>query len=251
MAIIDDDIDRLYQAPLGAFTDARNALAKATRRPDLKHLEKPNLAAWAVNQMHWHHRAQLESLAVTATALREQHRQTLAGGSADVQAAEQRHREAIRACLSAAKTLLASGGHPATPATLDAIRDTLHAVPSLEVNGRLTRPLTPRGMEALAGLVVAPRHAPQTVCVDRQAPDDANRTPDDDRAAQAKRAERDERDRRARREAAEAALHEARARLARADAAVATAEQTLADRHADRTAARAIVADAQRLLEAG
>lgn len=146
-----------------------------------------------MNQVYWQHRALLEALAAAATALREQHRQTLAGARADVHAAEQTHREAVRACLSVAKAVLASDGHPVTPATLEAIRDTLHAVPTPEVNGRLTRPLMPRGLEALAGLVLAPRPVPQTTRAD---------------------------DRRARRDAAEAALYEARATLARADAAV-------------------------------
>jgi hypothetical protein len=236
MSTIDDEIDRIYQGPFGAFIEARNALARSARRPDLKQLEKPSLPAWAVNQVHWHQRALLESLAVAATALREQHRQTLAGAPAGVHAAEQTHREALRACLAAIRTVLAAGGHPVTPATLDAIRDTLQAVPTPEVNGRLTRSLTPRGMEALAGLVVAPRLAPHAATAD-------DRGPDDDRA------ERAERDRRARRDTATAALHEAQATVARADAAVALAAQTLAERRADHAAALAALADAQRLVE--
>ena len=142
-----------------------------------------------MNQVYWQHRALLEALAAAATALREQHRQTLAGARADVHAAEQTHREAVRACRSVAKAVLASDGHPVTPATLEAIRDTLHAVPTPEVNGRLTRPLMPRGLEALAGLVLAPRPVPQTTRADDRAPDDDER------------AERAECDRRARRDA--------------------------------------------------
>ena len=37
---------------------------------------------------------------------------------------------------------------------IDAIRETLQALPSPEANGRLTRALSPRGFEALAGLTV-------------------------------------------------------------------------------------------------
>ncbi len=247
MATIDDEIDRLFQLPFGAFIDARNALARSARRPDLKQLEKPSLAAWAVNHLHWHRRGLLESLAGAATALREQHRQTLAGARAEVHAAEQTHREAIRTCVVAAKALLAEAGHPVTPATLDAIRDTLHAVPTPEVNGRLTRPLAPRGMEALAGLVVAPRHAPQAApAAGRDTP---TITPPVDDLARAERAER-ERERRVRHARAEAALNEARATLARADAAVTGAEQALAERQAEQAAASAALAHAQRLLDA-
>ncbi len=225
MATLEEEIDRLYQAPLGAFIEARNALAKSARRPDLKQREKPSLAAWAVNQLHWHDRAGLEALAGAATARREQHRQTLAGAPADIHGAEHRHREAIRECLSAAKTRLTEAGQPVTAATLAAIRDTLHAVPTPELNGRLTRPLAPQGMEALAGLVVAPR------------------------VADGERAETAERERQARRAAADAARHEAGAVLARAEDAVAAAERTLAERRAEHAVASAAVAQAQCLVD--
>ncbi len=58
--------------------------------------------------------------------------------------------------LADARAVLTEGGHPITPATLDAVRDTLQALPSPEANGRLTRPLAPKGFEALAGFTVAP-----------------------------------------------------------------------------------------------
>lgn len=258
MATSDDPLDHLFQLPLGDFIAARNALAKAARRPDLKQLEKPSLAAWAVNQLHWHHRALLESLAAAATALREQHGQTLAGARADVPAAEHAHRDALRACLTAAKGLLAAGGHPATPPTIDAIRDTLHAVPTPEVNGRLTHGLTRRGLEALAGLVVAPRPTPQATEAETRALEDergrdgARGSGDGSRAARPdERAERAERERQARREAAESALHAARATLARAEAAVAAAAHALHERQAEHASARIAMAAAQRAVEAG
>lgn len=245
MATPDDPLDDLFQLPFGDFIAARNALAKAARRPDLKQLEKPSLAAWAVNQLHWHHRALLEALAAAATALREQHARTLAGARADVPAAEHTHREALRVCLAAARELLAAGGHPATPPTLDAIRDTLHAVPTPEVNGRLTHALTRRGLEALAGLVVAPRPTPQATQAETRALEDGSRAAPPD-----ERAERAELERQARREAAESALHEARATLARAEAAVAAAAHALEERQAERTRARDAVSAAQRHVTA-
>lgn len=63
----------------------------------------------------------------------------------------------LREAVAAAKDVLTAGGHALTPSTLDAVRDTLSALPSPEANGRLTRPLAPRGLEALAGLVLAAR----------------------------------------------------------------------------------------------
>ncbi len=245
MATPDEPLDHLFQLPFGDFIAARNALAKAARRPDLKQLEKPSLAAWAVNQLHWHHRTLLESLAAAATALREQHGQTLAGARADVPAAEHAHRDALRACLAAARGLLAADGHPATPPTIDAIRDTLHAVPTPEVNGRLTHALTRRGLEALAGLVVAPRPTTQAIQAVPRAPEDGSRAAQPD-----ERAERAERERQARREAAEAALHEARATLARAEVAVAAAAHALEEQQAEHTRALNAVSAAQRQVEA-
>ena len=53
MAGADDRIDELYQLPLEEFTPARNALAKELGDGDIKKLEKPNVAAWAVNQLWW------------------------------------------------------------------------------------------------------------------------------------------------------------------------------------------------------
>ncbi len=47
---MDDQIVQLYQLPLDQFTTARNALAKGAgpRSAEIKGLEKPNAAAWAV-----------------------------------------------------------------------------------------------------------------------------------------------------------------------------------------------------------
>ena len=159
MADIETEIDALYQGPLDAFTDARNALAKTAKRPDVKALQKPSLAAWVVNQLHWHHRAALDRLGTAAEAVRKEHGKALSGRPADVRAAEQAHREVVRAVLTDARAVLTEGGHPITQATLDAVRDTLQALPSPEANGRLARPLAPKGFEALAGFTVAPSAA--------------------------------------------------------------------------------------------
>ena len=79
MADIDDEIDRLYQGPLEAFTGARNALAKSAKRADLKELQKPNLPAWVVNQLHWHRRPVIDRLVAAAEAVRQEHGKALAG----------------------------------------------------------------------------------------------------------------------------------------------------------------------------
>lgn len=157
MADLDSDIDRLYEGPLDAFIDARKALAKATKVAAVKGLVQPSLPAWAVNQLDWHHRALVGRLVAAAEAVRAEHQRALAGEKASIAGAEQAHREVLREAVAAAKDVLTAGGHALTPSTLDAVRDTLSALPSPEANGRLTRPLAPRGLEALAGLVLAAR----------------------------------------------------------------------------------------------
>lgn len=264
MASLDDDIDRLYQGPLDAFTDARNALAKAAKRPELKKLEKPNLAAWAVNQLHWHHRPVLDELGAAAAALLEQHHRALAGEAAEIHAAAQTHRDLVRRALAAAKELLRAAGQPDTAATLEAIRTTLEALPAPEAQGRLTRPLAPRGLEALAGLVVARTPAPsgqdearERGATTRQreaerfglrARDERERARERERAQREAEAHQAAREHEMRRAAAAAALAEAEATLARAVDAEREAEQNLARCQAERYAAQQAVARARQAV---
>lgn len=245
MADIDTEIDALYQGPLDAFTDARNALAKTAKRPDVKALQKPSLPAWVVNQLHWHRRSALDRLVTAAEAVRREHGKALSGRTADIQSAEQAHRDVVREVLADARAVLTEGGHPISPATLDAVRDTLQALPSPEADGRLARPLAPKGFEALAGFTVAP--APSAL---RVVPPAAKRAPapadDDDGEAEAEaEAERArsrkaaEREAREQRKAAEKAVEAARAVLQRADIALDDAERVVKKRQAEREAAAA------------
>ena len=261
MADLDSDIDRLYAGPLDAFIDARNALAKATKVAAVKTLVKPSLPAWAVNQLHWHHRALVDRLVTAAEAVRAEHQRALAGEKAAIAAAEQAHREVLREAVAAAKDVLTAGGHALTPGTLDAVRDTLSALPSPDANGRLTRPLTPRGLDALAGLVLAARPGPVAApgapaarppaATPVAKPGAKPAAADDDaaRKRQAREAEKAAREREARRKAADAALAKARQALADADQAVEQAERDLAARQAERVTARDELKRAQRLVE--
>lgn len=156
---LDQEIDRLYQLPLKEFTPARNALAKEVRGADatrVRTLEKPNLAAWAVNQLYWQKRDVYDRLIEAAERLRKAHRALLAGKSTDLQKAEADHRDAIRAATQEIRRILDGAGESASPATMTAVGETLEALPSGEESpGRLTRPLKRMGFEALAG--IAPR----------------------------------------------------------------------------------------------
>ena len=243
MADIDTEIDALYQGPLDAFTDARNALAKTAKRPDVKALQKPSLPAWVVNQLHWHRRAALDRLVTAAEAVRKEHGKALSGRPADVRGAEQAHRDVVREVLGEARAVLTEGGHPITQATLDAVRDTLQALPAPEANGRLARPLAPKGFEALAGFTVAPappalRVVPPasqraaTVAADDDG--DAEAEAEAERARARKAAEREAREQR---KAAEKAVEAARAAVQRADIALDDAERVVKKRRAERDAA--------------
>jgi hypothetical protein len=254
MADIDEQIDALYQGPLDAFTEARNALAKAAKRADLKTLTKPSLPAWVVNQLHWHRRPLVDRLVAAAEAARAAHLAALAGKAADVRGAEAAHRDVVRDALTEARAILADGGHPATPATLDAVRDTLQALPAPEADGRLTKPLAPRGFEALAGLAVTPR--PHLRIVEprpRPSPppvDDASPTADREaeRARARAQAEREKQERQERLRVAQQALEEARDALDRADEALAEAEREVLSRRAERAAAREALARATKAV---
>jgi hypothetical protein len=152
--VADDDIDALYQGPLREFTAARNALAKARgdAGADVKALEKPTLSAWAVNQLYWRERDVYDALIAAALAMRQAHVQVISGHSADVAAAEAAHASARRDAASAARRLAEEAGEKVTPATVDAIAETLQALPADDPPGRLTKGLKPLSFSALMAL---------------------------------------------------------------------------------------------------
>jgi hypothetical protein len=262
---IESRVDEIYQLPLDQFTAARNALAKELKQSAIKDLEKPSLAAWAVNQLYWKERETHDRLTETADGLRAEHRKLLTGKSADIRAAEQAHRAAVRAALDTIKRVLTDGGHAATEATLTAVQETLEALPADDAPGRLVKPLKPRGFEALAGL---PGLRPQAPGLRPQAPGprtqgagarpqgtgpghqgagvraqasaasplklvksatDAKREREE-----AKRREKEERERKDRQKEAEKELKAAEATMLRAEEAVKKAEKALGELRAAR-----------------
>ena len=155
MSQLDEEVDRLYQLPAGEFVAARNALAKRAGpgAEAIKSLQKPNMPAWAVNQLFWTRRKAFDRLMDAAKKLRAAHSQMLSGKRADVAAAEAAHREAMKEATTGVREILSAAGDPATSATMNAVTETLEALPGPEQPGRLVRPLKPRGFEALAGIV--------------------------------------------------------------------------------------------------
>jgi hypothetical protein len=162
---LEDQIARLYQLPLSEFTGERNLLAKqaGSRAAEVRALQKPPVAAWAVNQLFWQRRETYERLIGAAADLRKAHAAVLGGGRGDVRAAGQSHEEAIDAAIKATLALLREAGQPATDQTRQAVVTTLRALPGDDPPGQLTKTLQPGGFEMLAGLPVkgrAPKAGP-------------------------------------------------------------------------------------------
>jgi hypothetical protein len=152
---LDAQIDQLFQLPLEEFTPARNALAKEAggEGAAIKKLQKPPLAAWAINQVYWRNRPAYHAFTASASALRSAHTAVVSGKKGDLRAAGQAHEEALESVLKTALAILRDGGHPVTDATKQAIATTLRALPaSSDAPGRLSRTLQPSGFELLAGL---------------------------------------------------------------------------------------------------
>jgi len=154
---LDAAIDRLYQLPLDQFTTARNALAKeaTSDAPNIRGLEKPSVAAWAVNQLYWKRRPVYDGLVRASEKLRAAHKAVLTGRSGDLRETGQAHESQIELATKATLEVLANEGQPVTDATKQSIVTTLRALPTDGAPGRLTRPLQPGGFEMLAGLSVA------------------------------------------------------------------------------------------------
>lgn len=207
----DPDLDALYQVPLRDFIAARNALAKA-RGADgalIKAREKPSLPAWAVNQLYWTARDVWDTLIDTSQAMRDAHVAVIAGRTADVAGAEAAHNSARRTAADTALGLLTAAGEKTTPATLDAIAETLQALPAPDVEpGRLTRALKPLGFSALMALGIPTAERPANAA-------DAGTSPAE--AARHRRALK----------TAQAALRRAEAAEVEADAALGAARSRL------------------------
>ena len=172
MTAADAEIDRLYALPLGEFTAARNDLAKALRTngdregaDDVKALEKPSVAAWAVNQLARGDAATLRELLTAGERLRDAQAAVLGGGSpAKLREASAAERAVVARLVAKARDVLQSAGHSPTDATLDRIAETLRAAAvdddarALLERGRLTRELEATGFGPAPGAL--PPRAP-------------------------------------------------------------------------------------------
>lgn len=254
---LDEALDRLYAAPLNEFTATRNELAKTagTVGAHVRSLKKPNLAAWALNQLSRRHGDELSELYAATERLRLAQRRVLSGGKATAlrEASDARSR-IVGNLTKRAAAILTDGGHVAAATTLAAVGGSLIAIASDEEGaellrtGRLTRELRAESVMSVehgAGLTLVDGNV-----VDAGGDDD---TPDGGEAQAARSAVNEARDRA---QAAKKAVKEAEAEVSRRTSAADEAERAAkAAREATEFARRAVEArkaesdDADRALE--
>ena len=242
--VLDRDANRLYQLPLGAFTDARNAMAKAAGKSGaaIKALEKPSTPAWAVNQLYWKQRRAYDKLIRASARVRAGHAQALKGKKIDLATLELQHGAAVKDAADTIRDILSSAGDPATPATMKSVVDTLQALPGGGEPGRLTRALAPIGFGAFGALMkgavsskalaevvtfAPPKPKPDEIAEAAHRADDAAKRHLRELDAQSKKTA--------------AAFKAARAKLERADATRAAADAKLQDATAESNRLRAEV----------
>ncbi len=161
-----EEIDSLFQLPLGEFTAARNALASRLKKAgntgeanEIKSLAKPSIAAWAANQLYWKHRAVFDRLLEAGGRFRDAQAAQLAGKSADLREPLEARRSALSELSARAADILRDGGSAAAPDTMRRVTTTLEALSTYgglagtPQPGRLTDDVQPPGFEALAALV--------------------------------------------------------------------------------------------------
>lgn len=207
MADYNEELDRLYDLPLGEFISARDRLAAELREQgdrgaatQLKKLRRPTLSAWAVNQLVRSRRSDIQELLSVGDDVRAAQRAALSGDAAKgMREITVRRRRVVDRLLDRAEVLLAEAGHATGRPTLDKIGDTLMAATVDEKAaeavraGRLGRELeAPSGFEAAAGQI----SAPSEVASKRQARERVQRAKAQVREAQeaAKEAEREARE---------------------------------------------------------
>ena len=191
------DIERLYALPLDQFTPARDQLARRLRgdgdrdaAAEVKRLLKPNLAAWALNQVRHRDPSIVEALVVAGERLEQAQQQLVAGGAVRgaLQNASAEERRAVEALVSRGEQELTGAGHPIAAALQSKLRATAHAAAvspeprELLRAGRLLRDHELSGLglglgsEPAAGGEVAPARPRNTRTRPGRTPDPQPRT---------------------------------------------------------------------------
>ena len=218
----DKQIDRLFTLPVDEFVERRDELAASLRKDgnreaadEVKGLRKPTVPAWAVNQLARREKMRLRSLLTAGERLRKAHEKLLGGGSPEaLQAARDDERAAIAELAGAAASLLTEAGHPASEATLDRVRETLHAAAAYEEIGQRVRAGRLEREEAVTGFGFGTPPSPRAKPAKPTKREDAAR----EKQAREQKADREKKARKKRK--AEERLRDARSALREAERAV-------------------------------
>jgi hypothetical protein len=157
----EEAVDRLYGLAREAFVGERDALAKQLRadgRRDeaaaVKALSKPTVAAWAANQAVRSQKRAAGELWKAGDQLSAAHDAILAGkgSGAKLREATERERAAVEKLVDAARGLLSASGGDLSEATIERVRETLHAgaidpdARDEVAGGRAARERAPQGL---------------------------------------------------------------------------------------------------------
>ncbi|MBA2724594.1 MAG: hypothetical protein H0U53_01275 [Actinobacteria bacterium] len=171
---LETTLDHLYGLPLADFTSARDELIRKLRDSGQKEaaaetsgLRKPNLAAWAVNQLARHCHSDLQLLLESRDTIRQ------AENAEEVRDLSEKRRQLVARLLERGREILIEAGHAASPSHLELMRRTLEAGASREerqmlLKGRLTRDLEPSGFEHALPLGIEPPEETEVVQEEEQ-----------------------------------------------------------------------------------
>jgi hypothetical protein len=163
---IETELDRLFQAKASAFVSERNQLVQTLRRAGnreaaeaVARLARPTPVAWAINQVHFRAREELDELLDAGAALREAQETQ---GATDVFAERKReHQTALRQATERALAFAEEAGVGTNANFKRRVEMTLSllsaAAERVEPSpGRMIAELEPVGFDALAGMDLAP-----------------------------------------------------------------------------------------------
>src|SRR4051794_29923050 len=166
----------LYGVALEQCGGERDALAKRLRAEkrradadEIKALRKPSVAAWAVNQVVRSQPKAARALWDAGDALVAAQEDLLAGrgDAAGLRAAAEGERAALDGLLDAARGLLTGEGRDLGEATIERVRETLHAAaiePAAREDvaaGRATRERAHAGLGGFGDVALPPAPAPK------------------------------------------------------------------------------------------
>lgn len=169
LSTLEPELDRLFQAKASAFVGERNQLVQTLRRAGnrdaaeaVARLARPTPVAWAINQVHFQAREELDELLRAGAALREA--QETQGGTEAFVERKREHQAALRKTTERALALAEQAGVGTNASFKRRVEMTLNllsaAADRVEPSpGRMVAELEPVGFDALAGMDLAPAPA--------------------------------------------------------------------------------------------